>query len=338
MDPAAWCGPATLGNDKLLSEIHGDYIKVGAEVITANTYASSRLMLEPAGYADKVEEINRRAVEAALRARALTHASHAVVVAGSLSHMVPMTRGSPSLDQGKMPSISEMSDAFHELAQLLKAAGAELILLEMMYHPERAKLAVEAALAAGLPVWFGLSARRAKDGHVVSYHRSEDLPLDEIACLISTTGIDAAGPMHTGSEVIADALSITRKHFSGALMAYPDSGYFEMPNWQFVDVITPERFESFCQEWIKAGVQVLGGCCGLTAEHIQAAVRARASTSNTARRSKSQPPSRLRPMDKIFPGENRTWGGGRVGWLREALAASSRHLPCVEPAGHSVAT
>ena len=104
MDPAAWCGPATLGNDKLLSEIHGDYIKVGAEVITANTYASSRLMLKPAGYVDRVEEINRRAVEAALRARALTPASHTVVVAGSLSHMVPMTRGSPDVDQGKMPS------------------------------------------------------------------------------------------------------------------------------------------------------------------------------------------------------------------------------------------
>ncbi len=276
MDPAAWCGPATLGNDKLLSEIHRDYINAGAEVITANTYASSRLMLKPAGYADKLEEINRRAVEAALRARALTPAGHTVVVAGSLSHMVPMTPGSPNLDQSKMPSVAEMSDAFHELAQLLKAAGAELILLEMTYHPERPKLAVEAALATGLPVWFGLSARRATDGRVVSYHQSEDLPLDKIARLIPRAGIDAAGPMHTNSEVVTDALSVTRKHFPGALMTYPDSGYFEMPNWRFVDVIAPERFGAFCQEWIKAGVQVLGGCCGLTTEHIEAAVRARA--------------------------------------------------------------
>ena len=66
-------------------------------------------------------------------------------------------------------------------------------------------------------------------------------------------------------------------------MAYAESGYFEMPNWQFVDVIAPERFEAFCEEWIKAGSQALGGCCGLTAEHIQAAVRARASMSNAGR-------------------------------------------------------
>lgn len=287
MDPAAWCGPATLGHDKLLSEIHRDYINAGAEVITANTYASSRLMLKPAGYADKLEEINRRAVEAALRARAFTPAGQSVVVAGSLSHMVPMAPGSPRVDQSKMPSVAEMSDAFHELAQLLKTTGAELILLEMMYHPERAKLAVEAALATGLPVWFGLSARRAKDGRIVSYHQSEDLPLDEIARLASRTGIDAAGPMHTNSEVITEALSITRKHFQGALMTYPDSGYFEMPDWRFVDVIAPVRFEAFCQEWIKAEAQVLGGCCGLNAEHIEAAVRARAAVTTTSQRSRS---------------------------------------------------
>jgi methionine synthase I (cobalamin-dependent) len=276
MDGAAWCGPATLGNDKLLTEIHGDYIKAGAEVITANTYASSRLMLEQAGQADKLEEINCRAVEAALRAQVLKPDGQIVVVAGSLSHMVPTTSGSPGVSQSKMPSVTEMSDAFHELAQLLKTAGVELILLEMMYHPERVKLAVEAALATALPVWFGLSARRAKNGRVVSYLRSEDLPLDEIARLIPRAGIDAAGPMHTNSEVIASALSITRKYFSGALTAYPDSGFFEMPNWQFDDGVPPERFEVSCQNWIKAGVQVVGGCCGLTAEHIKAAVRARA--------------------------------------------------------------
>jgi methionine synthase I (cobalamin-dependent) len=169
-----------------------------------------------------------------------------------------------------------MSDAFNELAQLLKTAGVELILLEMMYHPERVRPAVEAALATRLPVWFGLSARRANDGRVVSYYRSEDLALEEITGLIPGTGVDAAGPMHTNSEIIADALSITRKHFSGALMSYPDSGTFEMPNWRFDNVLPPERFEAFCQDWIRAGSQVLGGCCGLTPEHIRAAVRARA--------------------------------------------------------------
>jgi S-methylmethionine-dependent homocysteine/selenocysteine methylase len=60
MDPAAWCGPATLGNDTILTGIHADYIAAGADVITANTYAASRLMLTGAGYGDRVEEIATR--------------------------------------------------------------------------------------------------------------------------------------------------------------------------------------------------------------------------------------------------------------------------------------
>src|SRR5215469_10832865 len=98
MDPAAWCGPATLENERLLREIHGDYIAAGADVITANTYASSRLMLAKAGFASRVEDINQRAVAAALRARDDAKDGDAVVVAGSLSHMVPIVHGARATD------------------------------------------------------------------------------------------------------------------------------------------------------------------------------------------------------------------------------------------------
>ena len=57
-----------------------------------------------------------------------------------------------------VPSDAAITDALGELALSLTRAGCELILLEMMYHPGRARLALEAALATKLPVWFGLSA------------------------------------------------------------------------------------------------------------------------------------------------------------------------------------
>jgi methionine synthase I (cobalamin-dependent) len=69
MDPAAWCGVATLANEELLTQIHIDYARAGSDVITANTFASSRVMLGAAGHGDDVVEINQRAVEAALRAK-----------------------------------------------------------------------------------------------------------------------------------------------------------------------------------------------------------------------------------------------------------------------------
>ena len=63
--------------------------------------------------------------------------------------------------------------------------------------------------------------------------------------------------------------------FKGVLTAYLDSGYFEMPDWKFVDVVEPARLEQFYAQWLAAGAQVIGGCCGLGVAHIEAAARAR---------------------------------------------------------------
>jgi homocysteine S-methyltransferase len=273
MDPAAWCGVASLDNQSLLTEIHRDYIAAGAEVITANTFASNRVVLNQAGYGDKVEEINRAAVEAALRARDAAK-DRDVVVAGSLSHMVSLPSGKIAAP-AEMPSDRAAAEAFRELAEILKNAGVDLILLEMMYHPTRTPLVVQAALATGLPVWFGLSARRGADGRLLSFYPQEDVPLSEIVKFIPAKGIDAAGCMHSGAEITGAALAQIRRRFAGPLTAYPDSGYFEMPDWRFKDVVAPDRLEQFYLDWLEDGAQVIGGCCGLTIEHTKAAVRAR---------------------------------------------------------------
>ncbi len=276
MDPSAWCGPASLNNSELLAQVHLDYINAGADVITANTFASSRLMLTPAGYADRVEEINRIAVDAALRARDLATAkspSRKIAVAGSLSHMVPVAAGTAKVDQARVPTNDELAHAFGELANILKASGVDHIMLEMMYEPNRVPIALNAALATGLPVWFGMSARRTPDGRVVTFDQHQELPLETITKLIPKTGVDVAGVMHTGAEIIGETLAAIRKNFSGPMSAYPDSGYFEMPDWRFVDVIAPDRLEDFFSSWINLGAQLIGGCCGLTVDHIHAASR-----------------------------------------------------------------
>lgn len=283
MDPAAWCGPATLQHDRLLTEIHADYIRAGSQVITANTFASSRLLLKGAGLADRAAEISRRAVEAARRARDTTPGGRDVVVAGSLSHMVPVVPGRDAADPNAVPSDAEIGDALDELARSLAAAGCELIILEMMFHPGRIRLALRAALATGLPVWFGLSARRASDGRVISFYRGGDIPLDDVIALIPAAGVDVVGVMHTGAEIMDEALTAVRRRYAGPLMAYPDSGYFEMPDWRFVDVITPARLEEFFAVWLAQGVRLIGGCCGLTPDHIAAAVRARDAYAGTGR-------------------------------------------------------
>lgn len=269
MDPNAWCGPAALDHASVLEEIHRDYIAAGADIITANTYAASRLMLGPAGYGNRVEEINRVAIDAARRARASSGRDD-VLIAGSLSHMSPVIGGTGQYDLSRVPSQGEMRDAFGELARLLRDEGCDLILLEMMYRPERLQPTFQAATETGLPVWAGFSARRGADGQLLSYVPDADIPFAELIQVLDDFSVAAAGVMHTPSNLIGDAIAVLRGAFSGPLLAYPDSGYFKMPQWQFEDVIQPDELFRFASEWVETGVQIVGGCCGLSPQHIAA--------------------------------------------------------------------
>lgn len=273
MDPEAWCGVATLKNSDILESVHRDYIAAGADVITANTYASSRLMLRPAGFADQFEEINRTAIETALRARESSGRKD-VLVAGSLSQMCPMNADSDHPDLDREPPAEVMREAFFELATLLRDAGCDLILLEMMYYPHRLPLVFEAAAATGLPVWAGFSARRDNTGDVVSFAPERSIPFEDLLEILAKVDVQAAGLMHSPADVVGDATAILRRKFCGPLMAYPDSGYFRMPHWQFENIIEPEALVEFARSWVDDGVQILGGCCGLSPEHIAAMRRA----------------------------------------------------------------
>ncbi len=83
------------------------------------------------------------------------------------------------------------------------------------------------------------------DGRLLSYTSGEELPFEEIAKLAGRPGIDAAGVMHTPSNLVSDAVSKICEYFDGPMYAYPDSGYFEMPNWKFEDVVSPEELAGY---------------------------------------------------------------------------------------------
>lgn len=269
MSAQAWSGAAALGHVDLLEAIHRDYIDAGADIVTANTYATSRPLLAREGLGDRFEEINRASIAAARRARDACGRPD-VLIAGSLSHRGPIAAGSARPDSAAAGGLDEMAAALRELAGLLRDEGCDLILLEMMYDPDRAPLAFAAAAETGLPVWAGFSARRGTDGAVMGFDPGRDTPFADLAALLRQWRVDAAGVMHTPSDLVADALAVLRGAFDGPLMAYPDSGYFESPHWRFHDVISPEALRGFAEGWVAQGAQVLGGCCGLSPKHIAA--------------------------------------------------------------------
>lgn len=269
MDPAAWCGPASPEQYELLRRIHADYIRLGCDIVTANTYASSRLMLEPAGHGDRVAEVNAAAIQAARAAREEAAGDRPVLVAGSLSHMIPVQPGTGRTDEASSADPQAWRAAFDELAGLHAEHGCDAILLEMMYHPERAELAIAAARASGLPVWLGFSARRGADGRVLSFYPHEDIPFERLLELVPDDAA-AVGVMHSDANVTGDALDLVRAYTDAPLMAYPDSGHFEMPHWNFEAVMPPQTFRAYALDWLERGAQVLGGCCGLSMDHMRA--------------------------------------------------------------------
>ena len=251
----------------MLREVHEDYIRAGASVIIANTYASNRIMLEPAGLGGEFESHQpRRAVEIALEARERAGGGDPVAVAGSMSHMVPMRH-----DPAWAPSPARAAECFSEMAETLAAAGADLIIMEMMSNPDLARPAI-AARARDRVAGLGRVQRATRRARRAGPPSSARTSVSRSSSTPSTRRRRRSRGSCTPTSISpVPALAALRDRFDGPLLAYPDSGYFEMPHWRFVDIVSPEKLASAARGWIEEdGVQLVGGCCGLGLEHVEA--------------------------------------------------------------------
>jgi homocysteine S-methyltransferase len=94
--------------------------------------------------------------------------------------------------------------------------------------------------------------------------------LDDVARALAAVRPAVVSIMHTSPNDTDEAIAIVRKCWKGPLGAYPESGYFRMPEWTFVDIIPPEELVDKARIWKARGVSIFGGCCGLGPEHIEA--------------------------------------------------------------------
>ncbi len=268
MDNAAWCGAANKTHSDVVRAMHADYVRAGAGVITANTFATARHVLEPAGFGDEVETINRTAVRLAREARDEA-ADGPVWIAGSMSSTGPLTAIG-------LPDDARAGANYREQAELLAEAGIDLIIAEMMTHTGNATLVVEAALQTDLPVWVGFSAERNHEtGRIMPWcdrhveRLSGDLG-DTIDAIVALGGADVMGIMHTKLGDMDPAFEVLRERWSGPTLAYAESGLWKPPSWKFVGVVSPEDYAQSALGWVASGIQVIGGCCGTGPAHIHA--------------------------------------------------------------------
>jgi S-methylmethionine-dependent homocysteine/selenocysteine methylase len=267
MDGEAWCALATLTHPDVLRAVHEGYVRLGCDVVTANTFANARHMMARAGREADTRLAYRRAVEIAREARERLGAGH-VAVAGSISTMRPVLKGTDRRDQSSSVPLADARANLREAVDTLAEAGADLLLLEMIGDLDWGGAALEAAVATGLPVWVGTSIRRTEGGEVVSFH--QDGPsFPELVRGLAALGPQAIGVMHCAIPDTGPALDALRGVWDGPAMAYPEVGWFEAPDWRFVE-IEPAAFAEAALGWVGQGAVIVGGCCGLGPAHIAA--------------------------------------------------------------------
>jgi homocysteine S-methyltransferase len=121
-------------------------------------------------------------------------------------------------------------------------------------------------METGLPIWVGLAVERDENGDLVGWSRP-DCGITEVVDALAATGPQLMAVMHTQLDDTTAAIDVVRSRFSGPLGVYPESGYFARPNWVFVDVSVADLVTA-ARGWIDQGVTVVGGCCGITPDHI----------------------------------------------------------------------
>jgi S-methylmethionine-dependent homocysteine/selenocysteine methylase len=257
-----WCAEANLTHPDFVRAVHEDYVRAGAEIITANTFASSPLRFNALGRDGDVAAIDRAAVK-------IAKSAGGALVAGSFSTMRPVVPGSDRTDLSIDWSQAQAAELFKRKAGGLAEAGCDLILMEMMRDLDYSLWATEAAVATGLPVWVGIAVERREDGKLAGFGRN-DWALEDIVSALMATGAKTCSIMHSSPNDTDEALKIAAERWSGPLGAYPESGYFKMPDWQFVDIIAPQELVARSRGWRKLGATILGGCCGIGPEHIAA--------------------------------------------------------------------
>ena len=212
----AWSAAALLTHPDIVREVHEDYVRAGADIITTNTFQSARHILELAGLGEKTWEMNTAAVRLAREAIDNTSVGWSVDIAGSICSRRPLDR------RQSVPPDDQFEAGYREQAELLAEAGADLLVLEMMDDIKYTSIALKAALATGLPTWVGFSCELPGDRSTVMLLKGAETLGRGIEAVMPLGG-SLVAVMHSTTEDIEPALRVVKESWEGPVGAYAHS-------------------------------------------------------------------------------------------------------------------
>jgi homocysteine S-methyltransferase len=251
-----------LSDPDLILSIHEEYLQAGAEILESNTFGANRFRLGRHGLADKVNEINAAGVRIARQAVERLKGKQAgeAWVAGAVGplgvRLEPL--GKTGLDEARA--------AFAEQIAALATAGVDLLSIETMPALNEAREALAAAreTAPELPVLVMVTVD--DDGNCLDGSSPA-----HAATLLTEWGAGAIGVnCSTGPTMVLTAIEAMRAATTLPLAAMPNAGMPRAVEGRNIYLCSPEYMASFARKAIQAGVQIVGGCCGTTPNHIRA--------------------------------------------------------------------
>jgi S-methylmethionine-dependent homocysteine/selenocysteine methylase len=263
-----WSANALLSAPQVLGQVHADYLRAGAEIVTANTFRTHRRSLAKGGLGDRARELTHFAVkvarEAALACRNGTDAPHDCFVAGSMAPLEDSYR--PNL----APSAEECEREHQEMARNLAEAGVDLLLVETMNTVREAVAATRAACATGLPVITAFVCRedgRVFSGETVRAAAEAVVPLGVAGVCINCTPTPLIGKPFNELRAAVRSFSTLRV----IVGLYANIGHTdEIAGWASTADISPLEYARLAARWLEQGARLIGGCCGTTPAHIAA--------------------------------------------------------------------
>ena len=263
-----WSARALLSAPEVLHQIHSDYLRAGAEIITANTFRTHRRSLAKGGLGDRAEELTHAAVKIARRAIHDFAPGRECFVAGSLAPLEDCY--SPEL----VPPREACEREHAEMARHLKEAGVDCILVETMNTIREAVAAARAARATGLPVLASFVCRTDGSlfsGESVTAAAQAVAPMRLLGLLVNCTPAATIHRPFIELQAAIKNLNITTPPLVVGL--YANIGHTDdIAGWTGTDDVSPLEYARLATEWLKLGANLVGGCCGTTPAHI-AAVR-----------------------------------------------------------------
>lgn len=260
-----------LTNPETIGEIHNEYIEAGADIITANSFSANSISQSEYNLSEKAGQMAEAA--ARIARKAADEAPRKIWVAGS----VGPTSKSLSLAQNindpifRPYSFDGMAEAFEVQIRGLVKGGVDLLLFETCFDALNTKAALYAIghipEASDIPIMISASMSD-KSGRTLTGQTMEAFYRSVQHCSPLSFGLNCS----LGAEEMIPLIAEVASFATCAVSCYPNAG---LPNEMGEYDETPSQMAESVRKMALAGsVNIVGGCCGTTPEHIKAVAEA----------------------------------------------------------------